>query len=95
MICYFLCVINSGEPGINKQTGGPTLEIGQKSCIHNHVISNLRKMKWSCAGHINRLSGPHVSPLGDHTTRKYDKGDQPNDGETAWTRYGRGQRQKG
>ena len=34
-------------------------------------------MKWSWAGHINRLKddGPPVSPLGDHMTRKDDKGD--------------------
>ena len=34
-----------------------------------HIISNVRKMKWSWAGHINRLKdddGPHVSRLGDH-----------------------------
>ena len=41
--------------------------------------------------------GPCVSPSGDHTTRKYNYGDQPNDGETTWTntvgtRSGRGQR---
>ena len=29
-------------------------------------------------------NGPHVSPLRDHKTRKYDKGDQPSDGETTW-----------
>ena len=42
--------------------------------------------------------------LGDHTTRKYDKGDQPSGGETTWTnrsfptgaiRSGRGQRKIG
>ena len=41
-----------------------------------------------------------MSPLGDHATRKYDKGDQPSGGETIWTntgatRSGRGQRKTG
>ena len=47
-------------------------------------------MKWSWAGHINRLKddGPPVSPLGDHMTRKDDKGDQPSGGETTWTNTG-------
>ena len=44
--------------------------------------------------------GPRVSPLGDHMTRKYDKGDHPSGGETTWTntggtRYGRGQHKTG
>ena len=44
--------------------------------------------------------GPRVSPLGDNTTRKDDKGDQPSGGETAWTntgatRSGRGQHKTG
>ena len=39
--------------------------------------------------------GPRASPLGDHMTRKDDKGHQPSGGETTWTntgatRYGRG-----
>ena len=39
-----------------------------------------------------------MSPLGDHTTVKYAKGDQPSGGETTWTntgatRYGRRQRE--
>ena len=41
-----------------------------------------------------------ASPLGDHMTRKDDKGDQPRGGETTWTntgatRYGRGQHKTG
>ena len=44
--------------------------------------------------------GPRASPLGDHMTRKYVKGDQPSGGETTWTntgatRYGRGQHKTG
>ena len=40
------------------------------------------------------MHGPRVSPLGDHMTRKDDKGDRPSEGETTWTntgatRYGR------
>ena len=31
---------------------------------------------------------PRVAPLGDHMTRKYDKGDQPSGGETTWTNTG-------
>ena len=49
------------------------------------IINTVRKMKWSWAGHINRLKdddGPRVSPLGDRMTRKDDKGDQPSGGET-------------
>ena len=61
-------------------------------------------MKWSLAGHINRLKtadGHRVSPLGDHMTIKDDKkGDQPSGGETTWantgvTRYGRGHHKTG
>ena len=55
------------------------------------------------AGHINRLKdtdGPHVSPLGDHMTRKDEKGDQQSGGETTWTntgatRSGKGQHKTG
>ena len=41
-----------------------------------------------------------MSPLGDHVTRKYDKGDQPSGGDTTRantgaTRFGRGQRKAG
>ena len=32
--------------------------------------------------------GPRASPLGDHITRKDDKGDQPSGGETTWTNTG-------
>ena len=63
------------------------------------IISNVRKMKWSWAGTSTAsktTDGPHVTPLGDHKTRKGDKGDQPSGGETTWantggTRSGRGQ----
>ena len=34
------------------------------------------------------IDGPRVSPLGDHTARKDDKGDQPSGGETTWTNTG-------
>ena len=34
--------------------------------------------------------GPRVSPLGDHMTRKDDKGDQPSGGETTRTNTGHG-----
>ena len=53
-------------------------------------------MKWSRAWHINRLNRWTSRVItGDHMTRKDDKGDQSNDGETTWTntgatRYGRG-----
>ena len=48
------------------------------------VIYGPIKTKLSWAGHINRHKddGPRVSPLGDHMTRKDDKGDQPSGGET-------------
>ena len=44
--------------------------------------------------------GHSVSSLGEHTTRKYDKGDQPNGGETSRTntgatRSGRGRHKTG
>ena len=44
--------------------------------------------------------GPRTSPLGDHMTRKDNKGDQPRGGETTWTNtgatgYGRGQHKTG
>ena len=44
--------------------------------------------------------GPRVSPLGDHMTRRDDKGDQPSGAETTLTntgatRYDRGQRKTG
>ena len=31
---------------------------------------------------LKTTDGPRVSTLGDHRTRKDDKGDQPSDGET-------------
>ena len=62
------------------------------------IINTVRQMKWSWAGHIN-ASKP-TDGLGDHMTRKDDKGDQPSGGETTWintgaTRYGRGQHKTG
>ena len=49
---------------------------------------------------LKTTDGPRASPLGDHMTRKDDKGDQPSGGETTWTntgvtRYGRGQPKTG
>ena len=60
-------------------------------------------MKWSWAGHINRLKEDRWTSCvttGDHMTRKDVKGDQPSGGETTWTntgatRYGRGQHKTG
>ena len=49
---------------------------GQKS----DIINTVRKMKWSWAGHISLKDDRW--PLGDHMTRKDDKGDQPSGGET-------------
>ena len=50
--------------------------------------------------YVKMTDGPRASPLGDHMTRTYDKGDQPSGGETTWTntgatRYGRGQHKTG
>ena len=67
------------------------------------IICNVRKVKWSWAGHINpSTNGPRVSPLRDHIsmTRKDDKEDQPSGEETTWTntggtRSGRGQHTTG
>ena len=61
------------------------------------IIYTVRKMKWSAS---KMTDGPRASPLGDHMTRKDDKGDQPSGGETTWTntgatRYGRGQHKTG
>ena len=41
------------------------------------IISNVRQMKRSS----KTTDGPHISPLGDHKTRKDDKGDQTSGGE--------------
>ena len=58
-----------------------------------------RTMKWSWAGHINRLKRQPMDLACHHLetimSRKDDKGDQPSGGETTWTntgatRYGRG-----
>ena len=63
------------------------------------IINTLRKMKWSWAGHINRLKDDRWTSR--VTTwrpydKKRDKDDQPSGGETTWTntgatRSGRGQ----
>ena len=55
------------------------------------ISNTVRQIKWSS----KTTDGPRVSPLGDHMTRKYDKGDQPSGLEQTWTntgatRYGRG-----
>ena len=79
----------------------PTSGSGEDKIID--IIITVRKTKWSWVGHINRpktTDGLRVSPLGDHMTRKDDKGDQPSGGETTWihtgaTRYGRGQHKTG
>ena len=67
------------------------------------IIYTVRKMKWSWAGHINRLKDNRWTSrvtIGDHMARKDDKGDKPSGGETTWTntgatRYGRGQHKTG
>ena len=64
-----------------------------------NIIYTVRKMNWPGQGILTAsktTDGPRASPLGDHITRKYDKGDQPSGGETTLantgaTRYGRGQ----
>ena len=40
----------------------------------------------SCFSGNNFYIGPHVSTIGDHSTRKDDKGDRLSDGETTWTK---------
>ena len=67
------------------------------------IIHTVRKMK--CPGQgistASKTTDEHrVSPLGDHMTRKDDKGDQPSGGETTWTntgatRYDRGKHKTG
>ena len=64
------------------------------------IIYTVRKMKWSWAGHINRLKDDRWTS----TWRRYDKkrrqGRPAKGGETTWTntgatRYGRGQHRRG
>ena len=50
------------------------------------TICNVRKMKWSWAGHISRLKDDRWT-LGV-PIYSYDKGDQPSGGETTWTNTG-------
>ena len=54
-------------------------------------VSNVRK--WNgpgqCISTASKTAGwPRTWPLGDHTTRKCDKGDQPSGGEMTWTNTG-------
>ena len=49
------------------------------------VINNVRKMKQAKSTDSTTTYGPRMSPFGEHTTRKDDKGDQPSGGETNWT----------
>ena len=56
------------------------------------IISNVSKMK-RVLGRAYQppqktTDGQRVLPLGDHMTRKDDKGDQPSGGETTWTNTG-------
>ena len=56
------------------------------------------KIKWSWEGTptaSKTSDGPRVSPRGDHTTRKDDKGDQPSGGETTLTNTGATQSGRG
>ena len=65
------------------------------------IISNMIKMKWSWAGHINRLKDDRwtsrvITLRPYYVKKKDDKGDQPSGGETTWrntgaTRSGGGQ----
>ena len=56
------------------------------------IISNVRKMK--CPGQLctstasKTMDTARMSTLGDHTTRKDYKGDQPSGGEKTWTNIG-------
>ena len=71
------------------------------------IIYTVRKMKWSWAGHINRLKDDRWTsrvttwrPYDKKIRQKYVKGDQPSGGEKTWTstgatRYGRGQHKTG
>ena len=71
----------------NVEQGQEAHHLGQRE----DIISNVRKMKWSC-GRAHQLPQKAtmdikcMSPLGDHTTRKDDKADQPNNGEETWTK---------
>ena len=95
-------VCSTSHTKIERPTSGSGR--GQKSYIY--IIYTVRKMKWSwppgqgISTASKTTDGPRVSSLGDHMTRKGDKGDQPSGGETTWTntvatRYGRGQHKTG
>ena len=74
-----------------------------KDKTHRYNLHCERKMKWSWAGHINRLKDDRWTSR--VTTwrpydKKSDKGDQPSGGETTWTNtgatpYGREQHKTG
>ena len=55
--------------------------------INIDINSKVRKMKWSWAGHVNRLKydrwTSRVTTWRPYMTRKDDKGDQPSGGETS------------
>ena len=67
------------------------------------IICNVRKRNgpWQGISTASKTTdGPRMSPPGDHTTIKDDKGDKPSGGETTWTntgatRSGRGQHKTG
>ena len=55
-----------------------------------HFIWSAMSEKWNGPGQkttSEMTDGPRVSPLGDHMTRKDDKGDQPSIGYMSWTKY--------
>ena len=67
------------------RTVGPTSGSGRgKSIIHNQQCGE-NETSGPDQGTSQTTDGPRVSPFGDHTTHKYDKGDQPSRGETTWT----------
>ena len=57
--------------------------VGEMTKVIN-IISNVRKIKWSLAGHISRLKDDRCM-LCVVTWRPDDKRDQPSSGETTWT----------
>ena len=59
--------------------------LGQREDKVVDIISYVKKMKWSWAGHINRLKDDRRTLHAYHTTVKDYKGDEPSDGEMTWT----------
>ena len=55
--------------------------------VNKHLRSSLKLAK-CCRAHQPHHRRPRVQPLGDHVTRKDDKGDQQSGGETTWTNTG-------